>query len=223
MSRRHHHSADNRCLALQRTMTDARGREVVFLSHCLLNQNTRYLGGASCPGVVSPTVLPYVDAGVGIVQMPCPEQQVWGGVLKRHLLWLLTHPRLVSRALPLMPLAERYIRLRYAVLARVLAREVQDYASSGYKVRAIVGVAGSPSCGVHTTMDMRQAAAAMAARSDASLTADWFNNNVVKPATCPGRGLFTECLGDALAQRRLAVPFQEPSAVGDYPNVTGTT
>ena len=27
-----------------------------------------------------------VDLGLGIVQLPCPEEQAWGGVLKRHLL-----------------------------------------------------------------------------------------------------------------------------------------
>jgi hypothetical protein len=103
---------DNRCAALQRTLTDARGHQVVFVSHCLLNQNTRYLGGATCSGVVTAAVMPFVDDGVGIVQMPCPEQRVWGGVLKRHLLWLLQHPRWARRSLPFMPFVEHYLRLR---------------------------------------------------------------------------------------------------------------
>ena len=49
-------------------LRDARGRRVVFLSHRLLNENTRWLEGQ-----------------LGIVQMPCSEQQAWGGVLKRSL------------------------------------------------------------------------------------------------------------------------------------------
>jgi hypothetical protein len=35
---------------------------------------------------VAEFVEPYLRAGVGIVQSPCPEQHAWGGVLKRHLL-----------------------------------------------------------------------------------------------------------------------------------------
>ena len=40
---------ERRYRALQRSIIDARSGEVVFVSHCLLNQNTRYLGGAVCP------------------------------------------------------------------------------------------------------------------------------------------------------------------------------
>ena len=35
-----------------RTTHDQRSGRVVFLSHCLLNKNTRYLGGAGRPGSV---------------------------------------------------------------------------------------------------------------------------------------------------------------------------
>src|SRR5664279_5511868 len=62
--------------AFQRSMVDARSGEVVFVSHCLLNQNTRYLGGAALPGVVAAAIAPYLQDGTGIVQMPCPEQRV---------------------------------------------------------------------------------------------------------------------------------------------------
>jgi len=31
---------------LQEKLKDKRGKKVIFLSHCLLNENTRYLGGA---------------------------------------------------------------------------------------------------------------------------------------------------------------------------------
>lgn len=48
------------------------------------------------PGVVIAAVERYVQDGTGIVQMPCPEQRVWGGVLKRRLLWLLNHRRVAG-------------------------------------------------------------------------------------------------------------------------------
>jgi len=59
---------------------------VVLLSHCLLNENVRYLGGAGRPGGVQEVVDDYLAGGAGIYQLPCPEQRAWGGVLKRRML-----------------------------------------------------------------------------------------------------------------------------------------
>ena len=68
-------------------LADERSRRVVFLSHCLLNQNMRYLGGP---------------------------------------------------------------------LAREVAGGIEDYARSGFEVVGVVGIAGSPSCGVLTEELWRQ-------------------------------------------------------------------
>ena len=70
-----------------RQLADQRSQKVVFLSHCLLNENTRYLGGACRGGAIRELVESCLDSGLGIVQMPCPEQHAWGGVLNRRLLW----------------------------------------------------------------------------------------------------------------------------------------
>jgi len=51
--------------------------------HCLLNQNTRYAGGATRPGAIAEAVHELVGAGYGIHQLPCPERLAWGGVLKQ--------------------------------------------------------------------------------------------------------------------------------------------
>ena len=80
--------AVGRLRGLRLRLQDERSGRVVFVSHCLLNQNTRYLGGAFRPGAVHEVVDPYLQDGTGICQMPCPEQLAWGGVLKRHLLRL---------------------------------------------------------------------------------------------------------------------------------------
>lgn len=55
---------------LRRQVSDARGGRVVFLSHCLLNHNVRYLGGAGPQAGVPALVTGYPDDGVGIRQMP---------------------------------------------------------------------------------------------------------------------------------------------------------
>jgi hypothetical protein len=58
----------------------------LFRSHCLLNHNVRYLGGAEAEAGVRAIVDRYLADGIGICQMPCPEQRAWGGVLKRRML-----------------------------------------------------------------------------------------------------------------------------------------
>ncbi len=63
-------------------LRDERGRRVVLVSHCPLNENTRYAGGATRPGAVSEAVEELIGAGYGIHQLPCPEPLAWGGVLK---------------------------------------------------------------------------------------------------------------------------------------------
>lgn len=198
-----------RYVRLRDAMTDRRSGRVVFVSHCLLNQNTRYLGGALCPGVVASAVGPYVEDGTGIVQMNCPEQRVWGGVLKTRLLWVFEH-RWAARAGPLpVRLATLYLRRRYARLARAVVDDVQDYLASGYTVVGIVGVAGSPSCGVRTTLDLPLAVAAIANCPRVPVTSAWMNDTIVGPALRHGRGLFVQELIDELTRRRLTVPVTE--------------
>jgi hypothetical protein len=53
---------------LRDQLADARGSRVVFLSHCLLNQNVRYLGGAGRAGGVDEVVNHYLARGIGICQ-----------------------------------------------------------------------------------------------------------------------------------------------------------
>jgi predicted secreted protein len=190
-------------------LSDCRGGRVVFLSHCLLNQNTRYLGGAVSPGVVRGAVEGLVDEGVGIVQMPCPEQRVWGGVLKSHLLWVLDHPRIARAGIVLLALVRCYLRLRYRLVARQVAREVEDYTSSGLEPVAIVGVAGSPSCGVESTLDLSIAARAIRARPPGPVTGGWMNDVVVGGSTRPGTGIFIDELLGELRRRGLEVPVRE--------------
>jgi len=40
----------NKVQSLQRSLKDSRNGKVIFLSHCILNENTRYLGGACRAG-----------------------------------------------------------------------------------------------------------------------------------------------------------------------------
>ena len=186
---------------------DVRNRRIVLLAHCLLNQNTRYPGGAVCPGAVRGVIEPYLDAGVGLVQLPCPEQRTWGGVEKRALLWFIDHPRAARAAAVLSRPLTALLRVRYRRIARPAVRDIADYLDGGFDITDIVGVAESPSCGVETTLDIPCALRAIGAtpRTDA----DWFDRAVVDTSTVTGPGLFMEALAAELRKRGTAIPMRE--------------
>jgi predicted secreted protein len=187
-------------------LQDVRSRRLVVVSHCLLNQNTRYPGGAVCPGAVAGALQPYLGDGVGLLQMPCPEQRTWGGVRRPPMLWALHHRRLSGALRRLLPVVRRYLRWRYGRLARTVARDVADAARAGQQVVGVLGVAGSPSCGVRTTLDL-DVALRRVSRSEQVLTARWLSQDVVAAAERPGAGIFIEALQKRFASRQLEVPF----------------
>jgi predicted secreted protein len=192
---------------LRSLLRDQRGGRVVFVSHCLLNENTRYLGGAYRAGAVQEVIDPYLRNGTGICQMPCPEQLAWGGVLKRRLLGLYARPRLRPLLRPLVPALTAYTAMRYRLLARHIGGQIADYQRSGYEVVGVIGVDPSPSCGVSATLDVPSALDALINCPLNRLDRGFMNDTVITGSVQPGRGLFVIGLSDALARRGRQVPL----------------
>jgi predicted secreted protein len=183
----------------------------VFVSHCLLNENVRFLGGAARPGAVHEVLDPYLADGVGLVQLPCPEQHAWGGVLKRWMLALYGRRALGWRPVRqvLVAVVRFLTRVEYARLARHTATHIVDYVRSGFEVVAIVGVGASPSCGVLTTVDLDGAIAAMARSDRTTLNATTVVRDVVVANVVDGEGMFVAKLRSRLARQGVTVPFRE--------------
>jgi uncharacterized protein YbbK (DUF523 family) len=188
-------------------LLDGRGRKVVFLSHCLLNENTRYLGGACRRGAIDEIVQVCLHNGIGIVQMPCPEEHAWGGVLKRRLLWFFGSEKTVRYRWrnALLPLFLWYTRRVYGKIARQVADQVADYQSSGCTVLGIVGVDGSPSCGVHQSVDMKHCLELVGQLQPTARAGDM--NSIIERCLVGGRGIFIELLRKEIKRRRLETPF----------------
>jgi uncharacterized protein YbbK (DUF523 family) len=201
----------------QALLADDRGRRVAFVSHCLLNENTRYLGGAFKAGAVPEVVVGLLEAGVGICQMPCPEQRAWGGVPKRLLLraYGIAGTPLYRLRRPLLRLFVIYTRLAYARVARRVAREIADYRRSGYEVVGVIGVGSSPSCGVGHTLDLRRSLEVIAACPIASIDRTTMNLRAVAGCRTPGEGIFTEQLRQRLVRCGITVPFVEYDIVAE--------
>lgn len=58
--------------------TDARSKKVMFVAHCILNQNARINTCAYTPAAITPVIQEILKRGIGIVQMPCPGTQILG-------------------------------------------------------------------------------------------------------------------------------------------------
>ena len=131
--------------------TDIRSKRVIFLAHCILNQNAISDGTAGYPAAHADVVRALLDAQVGIVQMPCPELCCLG--LDRG------DPRGAER-----PVVVENTRIRAALgtseaaakldrLVDHVMLQIQEYRRHGFAIVGIVGVNRSPSCGVDTTSD----------------------------------------------------------------------
>lgn len=149
----------NKANTLLERIKDKRSKRVVFLAHCILNENTRYLGGAYRHSCVTEIIDQCTESHIGIVQIPCPEQRVWGGVLKRLLLlaYGAKGTYIYSCRYILIPLILLYTKWVYRWMARQTTLQIMDYLASGFTVIGIVGIDGSPTCGINKTLDFKKA------------------------------------------------------------------
>ncbi|MCL4079453.1 hypothetical protein MX659_07635 [Coriobacteriia bacterium Es71-Z0120] len=115
-----------------RNPVDSRSRRIVFVCHCLLNANSKVEGLAQYAGV-HPLIAQLAALGLGIIQMPCPEIRSCG--MSR---WGQTREQYEN-----VPFRGLCARLADEVLA-----QVQEYRRCGYEILGVVGVDGSPTCGV---------------------------------------------------------------------------
>ncbi|MCE5270742.1 hypothetical protein LLH00_05605 [bacterium] len=117
---------------------DARSRKVIFVAHCILNQNARIRKCAYTPSAIPKVPAELIERGIGIVQMACPELGALG----------------LGRGGPVeiydqlsTPIGRRYLR----TLASDIVYQVRQYRKQGYRVLGVLGLDGSPSCGVDLT------------------------------------------------------------------------
>jgi len=115
---------------------DKRNRKIVVIAHCILNQNSRVLGIAYYPAMINEILDVLRKYEVGIIQMPCPEL-TYAGLLR----WSQTKEQYDTLA----------FRRHCRQIASGIADQVEEYSRNDFKVFAILGVDGSPTCGVDET------------------------------------------------------------------------
>jgi hypothetical protein len=149
--------------------------------------------------------------------MPCPEQRAWGGVCERYTLPVYGADRTWWRWFrrPATRLFLAYTRWVYGRLAGRMAAQIADYTRSGYLVERVVGIGGSPSCGVRTTLDLPAVLDALAAFDVARMDRDHLNHRIIAAHAQPGEGMFIAALRRRLRHRGLRVAFDEHDLIAD--------
>jgi len=155
--------------------TDARSKKIVFVAHCLLNQNSISDGTATWPGSAKHVVALLLESEVGIVQLPCPELNCLG--LDRGNPDGSKSPLLQENSRIRAAMNQEAARAKLTALVAPLVFQVSEYRNFGFQIKGIIGINRSPSCGVETTSR---------------------NNREVE-----GRGVFMEALRRALEENGL--------------------
>lgn len=162
---------------------DRRGEKVIFLSHCILNQNAKVRGIAEYPGAIVPLVELLLDQGIGMYQMPCPEMTYLG-----NMRWGQVKDQYNN------PMFRRHCQR----LAEVIVDQAENYRQCGYQVLGFVMMDGSPVCGLNRTPRPKDPDVMWGGMA-------WY---VPESEYVPGKGNFCEVLQEVLHERGLGdIPF----------------
>lgn len=155
-----------------------RNGTLLVVAHCLLNANAKVKGLAPFGGAMTEVLFPFLEAGVGLIQLPCPECTFLG--MRR---WGMT--------------SEQYdvpsFRAHGRQLLDPMVYQVEDALAAGYKVLGVLGVEGSPSCGVSFTCRGYQGGSCGEGKHEAYKS--------------PGRGVYMALFEKMLKEHNVVLPF----------------
>jgi predicted secreted protein len=161
-----------------------RSKKILIVCHCLLNSNAKVYPLANCGGVYSQVVGKSIEKGIGLLQLPCPET-VYLGINR----WGMTR--------------EQYDNPTFRDCCRQILipsiAQIQGFASAGYQIIGVIGMDGSPNCGVNRTCH---------GFSGGEISTEGI---VEAQRNClefrPGRGVFMEVLSTMLDEVHLDISF----------------
>ena len=119
-----------------------RSKKIVFISHCLLNQNARPIGGEKYSGIVKELLEIFAESGVGVVQIPCPQLEFNEGLNRKA----RTKDSIDTNG----------FRTKCQKLSCGIIEMIEDYLRKNYSVLGILGVEMSSTCGVYQIQNGRR-------------------------------------------------------------------
>lgn len=129
--------------------TDSRSKRVIFVAHCILNQNAISDGTADYPGSNVDVIRTLIEAEVGIVQMPCPELCCLG--LDRGNVLGAESPVVVENTRIRKEIQNAAVIIQLDALVDQVILQILEYHKFEFKILGIIGINRSPCCGVDTT------------------------------------------------------------------------
>jgi predicted secreted protein len=129
--------------------TDARSKTIIFVAHCILNQNSISDGTANYPGTITEIIELLNKSGIGIVQLPCPELICLG--LDRGNIKGCDSPVMVENTRIRKLMEQEPAKSKIRQLVEQVVFQISEYVRYGFDIKGIVGINRSPSCGVDTT------------------------------------------------------------------------
>lgn len=110
-----------------------RSKRVIFISHCILNQNTVVWPLARAKGAYTEIIETIMKNGIGIHQLPCPEYRHLG--IKRD---------------PMTK--EEYDTEEYRKICKNISIDtisiMKEYIENGYEIAGLIGINESPTCSI---------------------------------------------------------------------------
>jgi predicted secreted protein len=128
---------------------DKRSKKVVFLAHCIINQNAKSDGTSSYPGFIREIMELLHSTDYGIVQMPCPELHCLG--LDRRDINGGSRPVIEENSRIRKVMSQKHSTEKCRQLVQTVMFQISEYIKNGFEVGGIIGINRSPSCGVDST------------------------------------------------------------------------
>lgn len=128
---------------------DKRSKRVVFLAHCVLNQNAKIEACAYYPGPIREVTKALLSRNVGLIQMPCPELLCLGLDREADKNNIGTVESEDTRVAVCM--AKELPRKLCQAMVDNIVYQVEEYRRHGFHIVGVIGINGSPTCGVETT------------------------------------------------------------------------
>jgi hypothetical protein len=97
----------------------------------------------------------------------------------------------------------------YQKIAKEIVAEIKDYRESGFEVLGIMGIAGSPSCGVTRALDIKKSFDFLANTNINDLNRKRMNELGVRELIIEGKGFFIKAIEKELKKKKINVRFYE--------------
>jgi predicted secreted protein len=187
--------------------TDKRGKGIIYLNHCLLNQNTRAPGAAFRKAASNELIHILLKNELNIEQLPCLECIGTGGIQRKSL----------DRFLPLISISidqgwftliRPLIRMRlyqYRRLCKKMALKsvdaINQFLNAGCTVTGIIGMNDSPTCGVTKSLDFTELVKRMAIERNSAISL----KKIIQDALIDAPSYFMGSIIDELKKRGMDI------------------